>query len=214
MSSLSTFNKIQQTEPLDKLIFQRVLGFKKQMLGSGQWYESSILAVPLKKHYKNECWICEKQIYSVLMWSRGRAFVLNPILPSDKSEKLRFEIDAESIYDEEPGLGHVKGNLSYEELQNKIPYIAGSFTGWRYKQMIPLHQFAMDIDHDYKDPIEIGKTEGKIRKKVTSVDQLLPDEKLYYDVISSDQRKKYRHHWARYLDKNLIFKKPYFINAG
>lgn len=80
--------------------------------------------------------------------------------------------------------------------------------------MIPLHQFAMDIDADFKDPIEIGKADGKIRKKVNSADQLLPDEKIYYDIICSGQRKKYRHHWAKYLDKNLIYKKPYFINAG
>lgn len=50
------------------------------------------------------------------MWSRGRAFVLNPILPNDKSEKLRYEIDAASIYDEQPGLGHVNANLDYDDL--------------------------------------------------------------------------------------------------
>lgn len=72
----------------------------------------------------------------------------------------------------------------------------------------------MDTDSDYKDPMEIGKNDGKIRKKVSSIDLLLPDEKLYHDVILSEQRKKYRHHWARYLDRNLVYKKPYFINAG
>jgi len=35
----------------------------------------------------------------------------------------------------------VKGNLPYEELEDKIPYLAGSFSGWRYKKMIPLHHF-------------------------------------------------------------------------
>ena len=37
------------------------------------------------------------------------------------------------IKEGEPGLGFVDGNLSYDELQDKVPYLAGSFTGWRYK---------------------------------------------------------------------------------
>ena len=31
-----------------------------------------------------------------------------------------------------PGLGHVDGSASYDELEDKVPYICGSFTGWRY----------------------------------------------------------------------------------
>jgi hypothetical protein len=35
----------------------------------------------------------------------------------------------------------VNGNLPYEKLEEKVPYLTGSFTGWRYKKMIPLHLF-------------------------------------------------------------------------
>ena len=49
--------------------------------------------MPVKKHYKSECWICDRHIYSILLWSRGRAYVLNPILPKLETEKIKFEID-------------------------------------------------------------------------------------------------------------------------
>jgi hypothetical protein len=58
----------------DKLVYQRQLGFKEQMPGSAQWYEAGNRIVPRKTHYKNDCWICEKHVYSVIFWSRGRAY--------------------------------------------------------------------------------------------------------------------------------------------
>jgi hypothetical protein len=30
-------------------------------------------------------------------------------------------------------LGYVNGSLPYEMLENEIPYLASTFTGWRYK---------------------------------------------------------------------------------
>lgn len=107
---------------------------KDQMLGSGQWYESSYDAVAHKKHGKCECWICEKQIYSILLWSRGKAFFLSPVFSDDQAQKVRFEID--TIPDEQ-GLGFVNGT----NLEEKVPLIASTFTGWRYRKMIPLHEF-------------------------------------------------------------------------
>ena len=77
----------------DQLIFQRMLGHKEEMPGSGQWYESSKNAVACKPHYKNECWMCEGHVYSVLFWSKGMCYKMNPILSSDKTEVIRYTID-------------------------------------------------------------------------------------------------------------------------
>jgi hypothetical protein len=30
------------------------------------------------------------------------------------------------------GLGHAEGAVPYDELEDRVPYLAGSFTGWRY----------------------------------------------------------------------------------
>lgn len=58
MNNMTVFKK-NLTEPTNKLIFNRFIGFKEQQPGSGQWYESSQTAVANKKHFKNDCWICE-----------------------------------------------------------------------------------------------------------------------------------------------------------
>ena len=89
MNKQITFVK-RSTEPMQNLIFQRFIGFKEEQPGSGQWYETSQSAVPSKMHYKSDCWICQKHIYSVLLWSRGRAMVLNPIMPATDAEELSF----------------------------------------------------------------------------------------------------------------------------
>ena len=68
--------------------------------------------VPRKTHYKNDCWICDGHVFSVLFWSRGRALRLNPIFNQEDAEPIRFEIDSVDI--EDPGLGHVDGSLPYD----------------------------------------------------------------------------------------------------
>lgn len=65
---------------------------------------------------------------------------MNPILSSTDAERVRYEID-KIPEDFKPELGFTNGSLPYEQLDDKIPYIAGSFTGWHYKKMIPLHDF-------------------------------------------------------------------------
>jgi len=71
-------------------------------------------------------------------------------------------------------------------MENKVPYISGSFIGWRYKKMIPLHEFTKSIDKDSKDPMEIGKYEGNIRQKLNSVGEFNEYESAYYKVLCSD----------------------------
>jgi len=73
----------------------------------------------LKKHYKNNCWLCEGHVYSVIFWSRGRAYRLNPIFKNQEAEPIRWEVDNISQEEkDDPGLGHVTGALPYDELEN------------------------------------------------------------------------------------------------
>jgi hypothetical protein len=66
---------------------------------------------------------------------------------------------------DDPGLGFEKAAY-YSELDNRVPYITGSFTGWRYKKMMPLHEFTKSIDKSYVDAMQIGKDRGDIRSSV------------------------------------------------
>ena len=58
------------------------------------WYMETIDdAVSYPAHYKSNCWICEKHVYTIFFWSRGQAFKLNPIYDKERTEILRLEID-------------------------------------------------------------------------------------------------------------------------
>ena len=139
------------------------------MLGSAQWYESSNDCVPNLSHYKNDCWVCSGHVYSVIFWSRGRAFTLNPVFKEDEDEPIRWEIDStlgdESQPDYDPGLGFTRGNVPYEQLEDKVPILAGSFTGWRYRKMVPLHEFTRARDKDFIDPEERCIIENKVKRR-------------------------------------------------
>lgn len=65
-----------------------------------------------------------------------------------------------------------------------MPYLAGSFTGWRYKKMLPLHELTKAIDKDYVSPLDICKYEGQIRKRISDVDLLEPREKAHLQVTN------------------------------
>ena len=143
-----------------------MLGHKAEQPGSGQWYESSKNAVACKPHYKNECWICEGQVYSILFWSKAMCYKLKPILSKEKTEEIRFEIDREYGPEEEGDLMHCNANVKYSALENQVPYICGSFTGWRYRKMLSLEEFNKNLDEHPIDPFEIACSQGHIRKRV------------------------------------------------
>ena len=132
-----------------------MLGHKAEQSGSGQWYESSKNAVACKPHYKNECWICEGHVFSILFWSKAMCYKLNPILSKDKTDEIRFEIDREFGQQEDTDIMYENTNQKYSQLENKVPFVCGSFTGWRYRKMIPLEDFNRQFG-DEVDPFEIA----------------------------------------------------------
>ena len=47
---------------MNKLIFDRVLGHKHDVPGSGQWRQLTEL--------NEKCWVCQDHIYTLIFWSR------------------------------------------------------------------------------------------------------------------------------------------------
>ena len=78
------------------------------------------------------------------------------------------------------GIGFENGNLPYESLKDKVPYIAGSFTGWRYKSMRPLHEWTREVDKQVIDPFEMAKKAGHIRHWAKEISDLSEKELIYY----------------------------------
>ena len=67
------------------------------------------------------------------------------------------------------------------------PYIAASFTGWRYKKMIPLHEFTLQMDKEYLEPFEIAKDEGLVRRR-TPREEMSEREIAHVKVIEALER--------------------------
>jgi hypothetical protein len=85
-------------KPAEKMIFQRQLGFKDEVPGAGQWYQSSNMVVPNPNHYKHNCWICEGHVFSIVFWTRKMAQRLAPIFTSNagdgaEAERIGLEVD-------------------------------------------------------------------------------------------------------------------------
>ena len=102
------------------------------------WYMETVdSAVAYSPHHHTNCWICEKHAYTIIFWSKGMAYKLDPVLNKEQTELLRYEIDKD-FSEEQNRQNFVNGNLKYSQLDDQVPYLAGSFTGWRYLKMYNL----------------------------------------------------------------------------
>ena len=83
------------------------------------------------------------------------AFKLDPIFNRHQSEAVRYEIDLNFGSSEIEDLIYCNGSKeNYMELADRVPYLCGSFTGWRYQKMHSLEQFCRQHDMDLKTPLE------------------------------------------------------------
>ena len=83
-------------------------------------------------------------------------YKLNPVLSKDKTEVIRYEIDADFGAEEEKDLIHSNASVKYSLLENQVPYICGSFTGWRYRKMLSLEQFNRSFETEFPDPFDLA----------------------------------------------------------
>ena len=109
-------------------------------------------------------------------------YKLNPILSKDKTDEIRFEIDRDFGEQEEKDAMYENTNLKYSKLENQVPFVCGSFTGWRYRRMIPLEDFNRSYDEEQEDPFDIACSQGHIRKRVTSRDQCNEYEARFVEI--------------------------------
>ena len=109
------------------------------------------------------------------------AYKLNPIFNKDKSEILRLEIDREFGQNEQDNRQlNCNANVKYTELQDRVPYIAGSFTGWRYYKMINIEELNRSKDLYPRDILKVCKDNKLIRKIITDPAKFNDWEKRHY----------------------------------
>ena len=146
-----------------------MLGHKEDIPGSGQWYETSSNAVACRQHYKNDCYACEGHVYCIFFWSKGMCYKLNPILDKQRTRQMMFEIDHDFGPSEDHEIMFENTNISYSKLENQVPFLCGSFTGWRYKKMINLEDFNERFE-ERQDSFDVACQMDFIRKRVDKVE--------------------------------------------
>jgi hypothetical protein len=58
----------------------------------------------------------------MLLWSRGKAYSIKPLIPASLTASIKEIIESEDNL----------GGMTYQQLEDKVPYISASFTDWRY----------------------------------------------------------------------------------
>lgn len=129
-------------------------------------------------------------------------------------ELPEIDPDEQLLEKEDPGLGFIPTKMTYDEMEDRIPMVAGSFTGWRYRKMRLLNEWTRELDQDPPDILQQVKWKGIIRSRVQSVDELTETELAHYKLAESEVRKQYFVKWATYFSKYLNFKKPFIINGA
>ena len=56
----------QENDPNEMLIFQRYLGHKMDIPGSGQWR-----MIATSNDMQERCWVCNLEVYTLVFWSRN-----------------------------------------------------------------------------------------------------------------------------------------------
>lgn len=96
------------------LVFTRQIGHKEDMPGSGQW--RVITKQPVAE---NECWICDKQVYSLIFW--------NELIGSAQSATFSHE-DREFVVKKLADINRFQAAAPQGQVH--CPYIYGQFTNW------------------------------------------------------------------------------------
>jgi len=213
----SDFNQVHKKDPIefsvnDQLVFQRMLGHRVEQPGSGQWYESSKNAVAYKPHYKNECWICEGHIFSVIFWSKGMCYKLKPILSREKTIEIMFEVDRNFEGQDASDNMYTDASVKYSALENQVPMLCGSFTGWRYKKMIPLEEFNRQFETAPR-PFDVAVSMGHIRPRISNLAQCNLKEKRHVEIAELEEKLRYMYGWRTFFAANMRFKRPFLVNS-
>ena len=139
------------------------------------------------------------------------AYRLQPILNAEQTEPIRFEIDQVEVL---PGeLEFDNGHVSYEDLENKQPYLAGSFTGWRYRKMKLLHEYTAAMTKRPRDFLEVAQDMRKVRRKCATLDDCSKVEKRWVEICRLSEQLRYTYQWPHYFKQGIKYKLPFIING-
>ena len=103
-------------------------------------------------------------------------------------------------------------NVDYRQLPDQVPFVCGSFTGWRYKKMLSLEEFNEGFD-ERGDPFEMALSLNQIRKHITKIEYCNEHEQKYMEIAAANERIRLTYDWRNFFAQNLRFKRPILFNS-
>ncbi len=140
------------------------------------------------------------------------AYKLNPILTKGKTEEIRWEIDREFGEQEDKDIVYENTNIKYSHQENQVPFVCGSFTGWRYRKMTLLEDFNRKYE-EYVDPFDIATSQGNIRKRTENRSQCNEREERYCEIAEIEEKLRFTYAWRHFFAQNLRYKRPFIMNS-
>lgn len=145
---------------------------------------------------ETKCWLCERQIYAIIFWSKNIGTHTQVSIQDDDKDNVINQI-----------------NLINPE-SSSLPQICGTFTDWKNVQMQPLDAFCESFDEYSEQPnfIEDLKASENCRQEINSVEKMNRDEMNSYLKAIKDFNFKKMSTWKERLLKNVIYKRPLLVN--
>ena len=208
----------------ENLIYQRILGHKDDMPGSGQWIETSTATAP--PELLND-WITNKSIYTLVFWSKNLAKEATARAQYSRKEMARImrllrKPDVDKIRETCVNMKnklcplpyYVNGELTVPKRQFKMPpLLAGSLNNWQYAPMYKIEDFVAMLDRRYEDPIKALIDRGELRDNLEGEAQMSKMDLQKYLRVRLKMEQEYKRDWLSILmNRCSRYKAPYFIN--
>ena len=157
-------SKIVQDTEKETLIFTRLLGHKDDIIGGGQW---KMITDAKKGH--NECWVCDRKIYSIIFWNKEIGLMAEAEVPLEDQKFLVQNIER---------INPREDDLPQNDLSH--PLIYGQFTNWKPRRMFEIREFCDRINNYKPNIFAQCQRDYKIREECETIEDLEPEEFEYY----------------------------------
>ena len=149
------------------LIFQRQLGHKVDIPGSGQWQQ---LTKPTQK-----CWICANYTYTLVFWTKAQGWSEEEMIDEKIEDALIRQIE--------------DNNDQFVDDDLETPSYFCEATGWRPRTLHRIEDLFYNIDSHKENTLEVLQKRGGIRESVTELSQLNEKERIKYDEAVATYKK-------------------------
>ena len=145
---------------------------------------------------KDQCWVCDQHIPSIIFWSSRIAEMQTSTVPSNQRD---YFISRSAPF----------ANAS------EVPSVQGSYTGWQPLEMRELSKVCFElVGAEEPDYISKLKKAQKCRDECVTEADLNQEELKFLNRVKRDFRREYTREWPQVLmDAMLPYKRPQFING-